>query len=389
MVNRSRAARYLKSRLARRRMRPRVQPPVVESVKAWCEGRPDVECRSIRPAETVSRQAPRTIDTQVDERFFEIAGIRYTVPEKYLARIPRARLIGAMGLVVLPDGAFASEVTFAKEHLVQQRAYFTPLPRKAHQKAGNYFSLLSLWAHRGNYYHWIHDAMLRLHLVLPLLPEDIQFVVPADIHSFQVESLDLLGISSDQLRGFSGQELWEVEVLYFAPPTASSGSNSPPALRWFREVAWSEYGLSPAPRKRIYISRRQTRYRRIVNEPEVESLMSDFGFETYLFEDLSFREQVVLMSQAEAVASASGAALTNILFAPPGARIFVMVEPAQISPFFWTMSEAAGHEYWYAVGETAPGLPPPYDADLFVPPDKVRRTLEAMFGAPRPTSRSG
>ena len=384
-LKRSRPGRYLsrhRDRFPLALRRSRVQPPVVESVKAWAEGQPAVECESIRLAETVSRREPRTIESSVDERFFEIAGAEYTIPEKYLARIPRARLVGKPGLVVLPDGAFASEVTFTREHLVHQPAYSTPLPRKVRQKPGNYFSLFSLWAHRYNYYHWIHDAMLRLHLILPRLPEDIQFIVPPNLRSFQLESLGLLGIAPDQLCSFSGQELWELEVLYFAPPTTRSGSNSPAALKWFRELAWSGLGLTPGTgTRRIYISRRRTQYRRIVNELEVERVVRDFGFETHFFEDLSFREQITLMSQAETVASSSGAALTNILFAPPGAKILVMVEPVQISWFFWTMSEAIGHEYWYAVGETVPHpSSPPHDADLLVPPEKVERTLEVMLG---------
>ncbi len=383
MLKRSRAGRYLsryRDHFRVSRLRTRVQPPIVESVSAWAEGRPAVECELIRPAETVYRRAPRTIESSVDERFLEGAGAEYTIPDKYLARIPRARLIGKTGLVVLPDGAFASEVTFTRDHLVQQPAYSTPLPRKVRRKPGRYFSLFSLWAHRYNYYHWIHDAMLRLHLILPRLPDDIQFIVPPGLRSFQLESLALLGISPRQLCSFSGRELWELETLYFAPPTTRSGSNSPAALQWFREVAWSELGLTPgAGTRRIYISRRRTKYRRIVNEPEVERVVRDFGFETHCFEDLSFHEQITLMSQAEAVASSSGAALTNILFAPPGAKILVMVEPVQISWFFWTMSEAAGHEYWYALGETVPHLSPPHDADLLVPPEKVGRTLEAML----------
>jgi capsular polysaccharide biosynthesis protein len=286
-----------------------------------------------------------------------------------------------MGLVVLPDGAFASEVTFHDGLLVQQRPYFTPLPRKARAKRGNYFSLLSLWTDQPSYYHWIHDAMLRLHLVLSHLPEDVRFIVPPNLRPFQEETLQLLGISTDQLCFFSGQDLWELEALYFAPPTTSAGSNSPAAIQWFREAAWSGFGLTPSlGERRLYISRRHTRHRRIVNEPEVERVMHDFGFETILPETLDFREQVELMSQAGAVASTSGAALTNILFAPPGAKILVMVEPVQISPFFWTMSEAAGHQYWYALGETIAARPHS-DADLLVPPDKVARTLQAMFAS--------
>jgi Glycosyltransferase 61 len=383
-LKRSRAGRYLKrqrDRIAVALRRSRVRPPVVESVREWAQARPEIECELLRPVEVTSRRAPRTIEASVDERFFEIAGAEYTVPERYLARIPRGRLVGDAGLVVLPDGAFASEVTFTREHLVQQPAYSLRLPRRVHRKDGNYFSLLSLWAHRYNYYHWIHDAMLRLHLILPQLPRDIRFVVPPSPRSFQLESLGFLGISTDQLCGFSGRELWELETLYFAPPAARSGSNSPAAIEWFREAAWSHLGLTPgAGKRRIYISRRRTRYRRIVNEPEVERVLHDFGFETYLFEDLSFPEQVTLMSQAEAVASSSGAALTNLLFAPPGTKVLVMVEPVQISWFFWSLSEAAGHEYWYALGETVPHLSPPHDADLRVPPEKVGRTLATMFG---------
>ena len=361
----------------------RVAPPIVESIQAWCRGRPEVDCRLIQAADVTYRHPPRTIEPSVDERFFKIAGADYTIPERYLARIPQAHLIGEAGLVILPDGAFASEVTFHRQHLVLQRPYFNPLPPTARRKRGSYFSLLSLWVSPPNYYHWIHDAILRTHLILPHLPPDTRFIVPPSLRPFQKETLGLLGIDENRLCSYSGRDLWEIECLYFAPPTTSSGSNSPAALKWYRELAWSAFELDPAPgKRRIFLSRRRTRYRRIVNEAEVERVLHEFGFETHFPEDLSFREQVELMSQAEIIASPSGAALTNILFAPPGTKILVMVEPVQISVFFWTMAEAAGHEYWYTLGETVANPPWP-DADLIVPPDKLSLTLQAML---EPTS---
>jgi hypothetical protein len=357
----------------------RVQPPIAESVKTWCDGHAGYEYQTIRAPEITMRKLPKTIEPVVDDRFYKIAGAEYTVPEKYLARIPHARMIGDTGLIVLPDGAFGSETTFGPHHLIEQAAYATPLPAKARNKRGNYFSLISIWAHHPNYYHWVHDSLLRCHLILPLLPEDTRFIVPPKLRRFQLDSLALLGISPDRLCSFTGDQLWDLETLYFAPPNSSSASNVPATLKWFRELAWSKYALTPAASRRIYISRRNTQYRRIVNEEAVEAVFRDHGFTTYRFEELSFQEQVTLMSQAEVVASASGAALTNIMFAPPGAKVFVMVEPVQISLAFWMMAEAAGHEYWYAVGETVAGVPPPHDADFTVPPEKVARTLEAML----------
>jgi capsular polysaccharide biosynthesis protein len=245
----------------------RVRPPVTESVLAWCAGRADASCVTLRPQEVVVRRLPRTLDGAVDPRFVAIAGDRYVVPEKYLARIGGARLVGDTGLVVLPDGSFASEVTFAPAHLRDLPAYFTRLSKQVHPMDGAYFSLLSLWAHVPNYYHWLHDAMLRLHLAIDHLGEDVRFIVPAGLAPFQLETLRVLGIGADRLRPFTGEEPWELETLYFSAPTTSSGSNSPTALRWFRDACWSAYGLAPTRgSRRIFISRRNTRWRRIVNE---------------------------------------------------------------------------------------------------------------------------
>ena len=107
--------------------------------------------------------------------------------------------------------------------------------------------------------------------------------------------------------------------------------------------------------------------------------MGDFGFETFHFEHLTFRDQVELLSQAEAIASTSGAALMNILFAPPGLKLLVLVEPVEMSHVYWTMAEAAGHEYWYAMGETVLNPPPSPGIDLRVSPDKIANTLQAML----------
>lgn len=370
-------------RLARRRPRP----PIVESVQAWCEARPDVACTSLRPSEVTVRNPPRTLEPAVDDRFFTVAGREYTVPERYLARVGAARLIGDAGLVVLPDGGFSSELVFDRAHLEQQPAYLAPLPRKARRQQGNYFSLLYLWSDEHNYYHWIHDALLRLHLILPHLPPDTRFLVQPNLSATQRDSLAMLGIGPERLVTFAGDELWELETLFFAPPAARSGSNSPAALAWFRDLAWSHFGLTPGTgSRRVYISRRHTRRRRVANEPDVEAVLRSFGFETYLFETLTFREQVALLSETGAIAATSGAALTNIVFAPPGLKVCVLVEPVQISHVYWTMSEALGHEYWYVLGDTVhvPNAPPQQDLDVLVDPEKLARTLRTMFG-PDPT----
>ena len=137
-------------------------------------------------------------------------------------------MIGDAGLVVLPDGAFSSELVFEPAQLVRQPAYNTPLPNAARKKDGSYFSLLYLWSDEHNYYHWIHDALLRLHLLLPHLPEDIRFLVQPDLRPFQLDSLAMLGIGTDRLCTFPGNECWELETLYFAPRLLDRARTHPP-----------------------------------------------------------------------------------------------------------------------------------------------------------------
>jgi hypothetical protein len=362
----------------------RIQPPIVDTVKAWCETQTGYCCQVIHGPEVTRRRPPHTIEPTLDEHYFGIVGDwdrrEYTVPERYLAQIPRARLIGETGLVVMPDGAFTKETAFSEQILVGLPAYFTPLPRAARRKRGNYFSLLSMWTHLPNYYHWIHDAILGCYLVLPYLPDDVRFIVPAQLQDTKLDSLALLGITPDRLCRFPGDQLWELETLYFAPPSAYSVDNSPAAVRWLRDLAWSEYGVpSTSTRRRIYISRRNAQYRRIINESEIEEVLHSYGFETFLFEELSFREQVALMAQAEAVVSLNGAGLINLIFAPPQTKVLLMVEPKQLGAMFWTLTEAAGQEFWYTMGEAVPGNSTSVDADLRIAPSKVARSLDAMF----------
>jgi capsular polysaccharide biosynthesis protein len=172
-----------------------------------------------------------------------------------------------------------------------------------------------------------------------------------------------------------------VEALYFSPSTSRSGHDLPEADRWLRERILP--GRPPAPpTRRLYISRRLATHWKIVNEEEVEACLRRYGFETHSPEQLSVREQAALFAQAEAVVSNHGAGLTNILFAPAGARVLDIQDPTNVCYCYWTMSEALGHQYWYLWGQPIPrpenrhGIP-----DLCVPVERLAATLERMLPA--------
>jgi len=353
------------------------KPPVCESVKDWSRQQPGSHCQVVRGPEQVFRKLPLTIEPEIDEIFHK--RLVYVVPEKYLARLNNTRLVGANGMIVLPDRNYVLELAFGSQLLLERETiYGKSLPQPARKKSGTYYSLLLLWADIGNYYHWMHDVLMRLHLILDLLPADTQFIVPAGLQPFQLETLRLLGLADRPRIEFSGNEVWELETLYFSPPTSRSGHDSVEADLWLRERIFSFYNIkSTSPHKRIYISRRFAKQRRTINDNDVEIYLHHYGFETYLTEHLSFREQVELFAQAKVIVSNEGAGLTNMLFASPGAIVVDIQVPTARRYGFWTMSEALGHSYWYFDGQPIPSTG--YDPNLFVPLDKLRATLDRIL----------
>lgn len=73
--------------------------------------------------------------------------------------------------------------------------------------------------------------------------------------------------------------------------------------------------------KKIYVSRLGSLKRILVNEAELEAALAARGFTIVKPELLSVREQVALFHQADVIVAPAGAALANVLFCRPGAKI--------------------------------------------------------------------
>jgi hypothetical protein len=356
----------------------RVSPPISYSVKDAVGAFPSSSCMVIRPASVFHRRPPRTIEPELHPKFVRPGS--YDIPERYLAKISGARLVGAPGLVVLPDGSFAAESIFGdKAHLEGEPAYSRPLPSKVVAQSGNYYSLVIQYALAGNYYHWIHDSLLKLYLVREHLPDDTKFIVPPELEPFQYDSLRALNIDKEQLSYFRGDECWDIESLYFSPPTTQSGADAPEADAWLREELL-EYNdaRSGSATRRLFVSRDRAKHRRLINDKEVATFLASYGFETCLLEGMSLRDQVRLFSCAEVIVAAHGAGLTNMLFAPPGIPVIDILEPLEVNHCYWNMSEALGHEYWYILGDSVSneGMYP----NISLPLDKLHRTLDRVWG---------
>jgi hypothetical protein len=360
------------------------RPPICENVKQWCNNQPQSVCSSIYPlireSQVIFREPPNTIDPTIHQRFLD--RLKSSIPEKYLVCIRGAKLVGCSGLLLLPDGSYTEEVVFGKFHLEKLPEYYSK-KTKCLKKYGNYYSLLQLFSCSGNYYHWMHDILQSLYLVIELLPKDIVFIVPNNLTRWQYESLNAIGLNVERLCSFTGNEIWELDTLYFSPPTTISGHDLPEANKWVQSSLYKKFKVVPSCRnikERIFISRRLARGRKIVNETEMQLILQEYGFQTYLLEEMSLEEQVNLFAKAKVVVASHGAGLTNLMFAQPGTRVLEIFEPSHISSLcYWSLCESMKHKYWYLFGTTVDNEECPNQTNIYVPLSKLIQCLKQVI----------
>ena len=107
--------------------------------------------------------------------------------------------------------------------------------------------------------------------------------------------------------------------------------------------------------RRIYLSRRQpaNSMRVMINEAELEAALEARGFLIVRPEALPVAEQIILMRNAEVLVGASGAALANALFLPPGAKMFEIQPQNFTSAWVPAMCGMIGCE-WYLYHPRSP-----------------------------------
>lgn len=166
------------------------------------------------------------------------------------------------------------------------------------------------------YYHWLTEIAIKF----VRFENEIRcgtVLLPENCPKFVTDLLAMLGISETrQLR--DNTFLKRVNVI----TNPDTNYYNVEYLERLRGRVLSNAGVeTEAPARRIYISRKFARARRVINEDEVMESLSRHGFECYHPENLSFRKQAALFSRAETVVSIHGAGLANVIFAPRAARV--------------------------------------------------------------------
>jgi capsular polysaccharide biosynthesis protein len=129
---------------------------------------------------------------------------------------------------------------------------------------------------------------------------------------------------------------------------------------------------------RIYISRKDTSIRNVVNEDEVCELLSKYNFVTYKLSQLNFIEKVRLFANAEMIVSPTGAGLIHMYFSKPGTKVLEIFSNIFVVGPSFDIAGKVGLDYHYMIAK-AIGKGKGLKQNIHVDVDQLKEVLENMI----------
>ena len=187
-----------------------------------------------------------------------------------------------------------------------------------------------------NYYHWLIEILPKLEQINQLPERFSPYPLLVSQHVKDTPQL------SDSLKAFNPHRqviylkedlIYKAQklLIYTSPslipfnlkkgnkPNPLDYKLCPDSLLYIRNKLLSDHvKKDKKASKRIFFSQR--RHRRKYNEDEIYELFRPHGFEKVYMDELSLREQILLIREAEYIAGPTGAAWTNLLFCKKGTK---------------------------------------------------------------------
>ena len=229
-----------------------------------------------------------------------------------------------------------------RAHLLNPHKVFPTITRFEHEVA------ILTASNQYFYWHWLFDILPRL-LMLEDVGKNAEKIYIQKKYPFQQETLKLLGLLSDE-RIINCDKIPIISASRLVVPChqIAGGREFP---NWVCQVL-RERILShitdnqKVMRRRIYVSRRSARFRRVLNEEEIIELLKQYGFITVMLENLAFIKQVNLFRNAEVVVGASGSGLANLVFCPAKTKVIELF-PSSTTDANFRLSRTMDLDYYF------------------------------------------
>ncbi|BAZ44166.1 TPR domain protein [Chondrocystis sp. NIES-4102] len=204
------------------------------------------------------------------------------------------------------------------------------------------------------YYHWMFDILPRLELIQRSgikLEEIDWFIVNSLSKNYQKETLELLNIPTAKIIESDRTSYIQAEELIVPSFPGYMDWIPQGTMKFLRQTFLTQISLSQRnDLKRIYISRERAKNRQLVNESQVNELLTKHGFQTIFLEEMSVLEQVATFANADVIVAPHGSGLTNLVFCSPNTKVVELFSPNYVRTDYLMISQQLNLQHYYLIG---------------------------------------
>ena len=318
----------------------------------------------------------------------------------YVAEINDARIFSNSSLILTSDGTALSDtagdpnfghiVSFAYESIVLAQQPDKVLLNLSELntreiEAGIFLSGLA----SREFGHWLPDFLPKLQF-LQQHPDfaDLPIIVDAGMPHSHFDHLRRLtgnplillqakeSLLCRRLLVASSPAFFPVETFPNDIPMHKMPGLSPKAMRFLRSA--ESYEIRKSRHRRIFLARKNMKWRRLLNEEEIAADLLTLGFEIIFIEEMSMGEQIDLFQQAQWIVAPNGSALLNLVFAYTGVKLIVLTQPNLFNwGTFQGPMDALGYQSLCVCGDYALDEYNKH-SDYYIPLQRIRDALSYM-----------
>ena len=302
------------------------------------------------------------------------------VPARFVLTLPAGRAVGVHGAIVsagdellLPlSPEFEGLRRIPGGHSVSTRLR---LPRPL--RVPGTMAVLATLA--DSYFsHWMMDMLPRVKLLREAGydPAELDAVyLRAPQAPYEIASLEAAGVPIDRIIDPREHPHVCAERLV-VPSTLREVFEATPLSCDYLDGLFGLPDVQPSTR--LYVSRRGTSYRRIVNEEEVLEALAPHGFTSIVPETLTLTEQARAFAGAEVVVGPLGSAVMNQIYCRPGTAVVEIQNTRTTHTCGLGIASTRGQRYALAYARGVDPTATPLEEDLEIDPVKLLRALELL-----------
>ena len=323
----------------------------------------------------IIRNPPITIETQPHWKFR--IEMETNTPEVYLAKMKNV-FVTKLGTIFSDDGYLLDDVSKEIGVPIERHSILNQgnLP-EAKKKLG---SLAVINRHsNGNYFHFLFDALPRFSLIDE--PADYYYIL--NEKKFMKEYLEIIGIPTEKMISPKKKTIITADEVIVPSSIGNTGHPTYRAVEYIRNQTLKFQEVdNPISPKRIYISRKDARTRKLLNDPLIEKILRQYGFVTVRLDGMHVKKQIELFSNADIIISVHGAGLSNIVYAKPETKVIEFFSPLYVNVCYWSLANICNLQYGYIIGEgkmPQEGIDPSrVYANLTLSTEKLEKILQVM-----------